>query len=124
MFYKFYKHYNFQTIITSKKGPLIFLNQRSFTYASMPLIYASIQLCIYTAIQPYIYISIFLCFYLSFFMFYVSTPVFIYPVSTPAMHLTVATHHPMEFANSRNCCLYKPAPPLAGCRKVACTSTP
>ena len=35
MCYKFYKHYNFQTIITFKKGPLIFLNRRSFLYASM-----------------------------------------------------------------------------------------
>lgn len=26
--------------------------------------------------------------------------------------------------NSLNCCLYKPAPPLAGWRNVACTFTP
>lgn len=45
MCYKFYKHYNFQTIITFKKGPLIFLNRRSFLYASMHVLYVLIYLC-------------------------------------------------------------------------------
>lgn len=41
-----------------------------------------------------------------------------------ALRLFIFLYYLLTSQNSRNCCLYSPAPPLAGWRKVACTSTP